>query len=29
MNTPRSTLQEEVKRIREIFRKEGLENYLE
>jgi RNA polymerase sigma factor (sigma-70 family) len=29
MNIPRSTLQEEVKRIREIFRKEGLENYLE
>lgn len=29
MNVPRSTLQEEIKRIRETFRKEGLENYLE
>ncbi|HPM42527.1 MAG TPA: sigma-70 family RNA polymerase sigma factor [Candidatus Omnitrophota bacterium] len=29
MNIPRSTLQEEVKRIREVFRKDGLENYLE
>jgi RNA polymerase sigma factor (sigma-70 family) len=28
MNIPRTTLQEEVKRIREVFRKEGLEEYL-
>ena len=28
MSVPRSTLQEEVKRVREVFRKEGLENYL-
>ena len=28
MSVPRSTLQEEIKRIREVFRKEGLENYL-
>jgi RNA polymerase sigma-70 factor (ECF subfamily) len=28
MNIPRTTLQEEIKRIREVFRKEGLEEYL-
>lgn len=28
MSVPRSTVQEEVKRIREVFRKEGLKNYL-
>ncbi len=28
MGIPRTTLQEEVKRIREAFRKEGLEEYL-
>jgi RNA polymerase sigma-70 factor (ECF subfamily) len=28
MNIPRTTLQEEVKRIREVFCKEGLEEYL-
>ena len=28
MKIPRTTLQEEVKRIREVFRKEGLEEYL-
>ncbi len=28
MSVPRSTLQEEIKRIREVFRKDGLENYL-
>lgn len=28
MNVPRTTLNEEIKRIREVFRKEGLENYL-
>lgn len=28
MSVPRSTLQEEIKRIKEIFRKEGLEDYL-
>ena len=28
MSIPRSTLQEEIKRIREVFRKEGLQNYL-
>lgn len=29
LNVPRSTLQEEIKRIRKIFRDEGLEEYLE
>lgn len=29
MNVARSTLQDEVKRIQEIFRKEGLEEYLD
>ena len=28
MNIPRTTLQEEIKRIREVFRDEGLEEYL-
>ena len=28
MSIPRTTLNEEIKRIREVFRKEGLENYL-
>jgi len=28
MKMPRATLQDEVKRIREAFRKEGLEEYL-
>lgn len=29
MGIPRTTLQEEVKRIREVFRKEGLDEYLQ